>query len=162
MHFGFQLFMFLKFQPSRLADRALTFLLIPCQVQWQLILPYVGTSGLCSHSQTHSELNRFPSVTLIHNSLALTVFVIRALPQKVKPWENLGLGTKDHSGKKNRHCLTRTYVKSQNGTIQFQYTFTFLKDWSKKQQSPILISSNKCLARQNSCAMYIFRLLFQL
>lgn len=122
----------------------------------------MGTSGLRSHFQTHSELNRFPSVTLIRNSLALTVLVIRTLPQKVKPSENLGLGTKDHSGKKNRHCLTSIYVKSQNGMIQFQYTFTYLKDWGKKQQSPILISSNKCLAWQNSCTMCIFRLLFQL
>jgi len=29
-------------------------------------------------------------------------------------------------------------VKSQNGTIQFQYSFTYLKDWGKKQQSQFL------------------------
>lgn len=53
-------------------------------------------------SNTHCDLNQFPSVALIHNSLALMVFVTRTLPQKVKPEENLGSGTKEITQEKKK------------------------------------------------------------
>lgn len=79
MHFVFQLF--LEFEPTRLAARGLSDIhpdLIP-----GTIAIYPTIRGLCSHSQTHYDLNQFPSVTLTYNSLVLTVFLIRTLPQKV-------------------------------------------------------------------------------
>lgn len=116
-------------QPGKLTAVWVSLVSVTFQILQQLIKLYVGTCELCSHSQ-RLQLESVP---------------------------HCYLGTRVHSGEKNIPSRTRAReISKQHDSVSV--LLHMFEGTSRKTTITVLISSNKCLARQNSCSLYIFRL----